>query len=233
MSRPRPELQSHPGFPLRLRSSHVIVQLQSRYFNSATSECDDCRLRLPAKRRVGQMSEPESISTRPVGHRRQSKFTPTGIRQIVNPVERGKSKQEIAEVIGVTVATLQVTCSKPGISLRRPEIASRSGLSRLPRASIQSGKTPYLHKTSDLASPIREAPQPEARNQQIAASSVMPLVNDDRVIVQLKRNELRSPHRFGSDGITPTMRSRGKERAVIAGLVAPMARWICVAVQQS
>jgi hypothetical protein len=35
-------------------------------------------------------------------------------------VERGKSREEIAELIGVTVGSLQVTCSRLGIRLRRP-----------------------------------------------------------------------------------------------------------------
>src|SRR5262245_1223078 len=51
---------------------------------------------------------------------RSTRFTPANIRQIINLVERGRSREEIAEVIGVTVGTLQVTCSKLGISLRRP-----------------------------------------------------------------------------------------------------------------
>jgi len=51
---------------------------------------------------------------------RQIKFTPERIQQIKNLVERGKSREEIAELIGVTVGSLQVTCSRLGISLRRP-----------------------------------------------------------------------------------------------------------------
>jgi hypothetical protein len=50
----------------------------------------------------------------------KKKFTPENIRQISNLVERGKSRNEIAEIIGVTPGTLAVTCSKLGISLRRP-----------------------------------------------------------------------------------------------------------------
>lgn len=53
---------------------------------------------------------------------RQIKFTPERIQQIKNLVERGKSREEIAELIGVTVGSLQVTCSRLGISLRRPII---------------------------------------------------------------------------------------------------------------
>ena len=51
-----------------------------------------------------------------------TKFTPERLQQIINLVERGKSRDEIAEIIGVTVGSLQVTCSKMGISLRRPKI---------------------------------------------------------------------------------------------------------------
>jgi hypothetical protein len=37
------------------------------------------------------------------------KFTPERIQQINNLVERGKSREEIAELIGVTVGSLAVT----------------------------------------------------------------------------------------------------------------------------
>jgi hypothetical protein len=50
---------------------------------------------------------------------RLTKFTPERIQQIKNLVERGKSRQEIAELLDVTVGSLQVTCSRLGISLRR------------------------------------------------------------------------------------------------------------------
>jgi hypothetical protein len=52
---------------------------------------------------------------------RRIKFTPERFHQIKNLVERGMSREEIAEIIGVTVGSLQVTCSKIGISLRRPK----------------------------------------------------------------------------------------------------------------
>ena len=55
---------------------------------------------------------------------RQVKFTPERIEQIKNLVERGKRREEIAELIGVTVGSLQVTCSRLGISLRPPRLKS-------------------------------------------------------------------------------------------------------------
>src|SRR6516225_8065554 len=51
---------------------------------------------------------------------RPIKFTPERLRQIKNLVERGLSREQIAETIGVTLGSLQVTCSRLGISLRRP-----------------------------------------------------------------------------------------------------------------
>jgi hypothetical protein len=54
-----------------------------------------------------------------------TKFTPERIQQITNLVERGKSRDEIADIVGVTVGSLQVTCSRLGISLRRPKVDNR------------------------------------------------------------------------------------------------------------
>src|SRR5262245_2641993 len=51
-----------------------------------------------------------------------TKFTPERMQQIINLVERGKGRDEIADILGVTVGSLQVTCSRLGISLRRPKI---------------------------------------------------------------------------------------------------------------
>jgi hypothetical protein len=61
---------------------------------------------------------------------REIKFTPERLQQIRNLVERGKSREEIAELIGVTVGSLQVTCSRLGISLRRPIFDTGTGLLR-------------------------------------------------------------------------------------------------------
>ena len=58
--------------------------------------------------------------------RRASKFTPERIQQIRDLIARGETCENIAAAIGVTVGTLKVTCSRLGISLRRPK--SRTGL---------------------------------------------------------------------------------------------------------
>jgi Helix-turn-helix domain of resolvase len=74
-----------------------------------------------------QMMEPAiQVPTRG----RQTKFTPERIRQIKNLVEQGTSREKIAELIGCTVGSLQVTCSRLGVSLRRPKLDIGAGLRR-------------------------------------------------------------------------------------------------------
>lgn len=50
---------------------------------------------------------------------RASKFTPATIQKIKEMVAQGLSREEIAQRLGVTVGSLQVTCSRLGVSLRR------------------------------------------------------------------------------------------------------------------
>ena len=50
---------------------------------------------------------------------RRIKFTPQAIEKIKEFVAEGISRDEIANRLDVTVASLQVTCSRLGISLRR------------------------------------------------------------------------------------------------------------------
>jgi hypothetical protein len=59
---------------------------------------------------------------------RSTKFTAERIQQIKDLVERGSSCEEIAALVGVTVGTLKVTCSRLGISLRRPRSSNGSRL---------------------------------------------------------------------------------------------------------
>jgi len=74
-----------------------------------------------------QMMEP---ATQVLTRGRQTKFTPERIRQIKNLVQQGTSREKIAELIGCTVGSLQVTCSRLGVSLRRPKLDIGAGLSR-------------------------------------------------------------------------------------------------------
>jgi hypothetical protein len=82
---------------------------------------------------------------------RQIKFTPERIQQIKNLVERGKCREEIAELIGVTVGSLQVTCSRLGISLRRPTINNGIVSLRRNEARLNQVPTPRSGHGSDSA----------------------------------------------------------------------------------
>ena len=69
--------------------------------------------------------------TRPSAARgRRVKFTPEATEKIKELVAQGASREEIASLLGVTVGSLQVTCSRLGIRLRRK--------------ILHSGPTPHL-----------------------------------------------------------------------------------------
>ena len=78
------------------------------------------------------------------------KSTPERFEQIRNLVERGMSREQIAETIGVTVGSLQVTCSKHGISLRRPKL--NNGVGHGPRSR---NDTPAQDRRAELALRLR------------------------------------------------------------------------------
>jgi hypothetical protein len=68
------------------------------------------------------MSYEEAAPSAAKFQRRPSKFTPERIQQIRDLIARGETCEDIAARIGVTVGTLKVTCSRLGISLRRPRV---------------------------------------------------------------------------------------------------------------
>ena len=99
---------------------------------------------------------------------RPTKFTPERLQQIRNLVERGESREQIAEILDVTVGSLQVTCSRLGISLRRPKVDNGVRLLRQ-HNSISRKKTitmydPTDHNGSALSQPIEEQSQENSRS---------------------------------------------------------------------
>src|SRR5262249_20530651 len=108
-------------------------------------------------RRDTKMMQTEELATQLPTHGRPIKFTPERLEQIRNLVERGKSREEIAELIGVTVGSLQVTCSKLGISLRRVVFSNGMGLLR------RGG--PHNGTSTDTASRRRGVPVPPISGQ--------------------------------------------------------------------
>jgi len=79
---------------------------------------------------------------------RSIKFTPERFEQIRNLVERGISREQIAETIGVTVGSLQVTCSRHGISLKRPKL--NNGVYYWWRQEFGGLKTGQVKRLKDL-----------------------------------------------------------------------------------
>jgi hypothetical protein len=63
-----------------------------------------------------------SLETPSRGGRRATKFSPANVQKIKDFVAQGLKREEIAEVLDVTLGSLQVTCSRLGISLRIPKI---------------------------------------------------------------------------------------------------------------
>jgi hypothetical protein len=63
----------------------------------------------------------------PPARGRRVKFTPQVIEQIKGFVAVGISREEIANRVGATLGSLQVTCSRLGVSLRRITSANGSG----------------------------------------------------------------------------------------------------------
>src|SRR5262245_9563414 len=113
------------------------------------------------------MTQTAELGTPALTRGRQIKFTPERIQQIKNLVERGKGREEIAELIGVTVGSLQVTCSRFGISLRRPTLNNgifslRGEEPRFNRVSTPSGSTLLHVRLERHARPGRaeQAPRP-------------------------------------------------------------------------
>ena len=108
----------------------------------------------------------EELPTQLPTRGRQIKFTPERIHQVRNLVERGKSREEIAELIGVTVGSLQVTCSRLGISLRRVVFNNGMGLLRRGGRPSDNGTSTYTasRRGGVLLPPISGQPQQNSQS---------------------------------------------------------------------
>jgi hypothetical protein len=89
---------------------------------------------------------------------RPTKFTLERLQQIRNLVERGESREQIAEILDVTVGSLQVTCSRLAISLRRPKVDNGVRLLRqlnsISRKKAITMHDPIDHNGCALSQPI-------------------------------------------------------------------------------
>src|SRR5262249_19048814 len=100
----------------------------------------------------------------PPGRGRSVKFTPQVIEQIKGFVAVGISRDEIANRVGATVGSLQVTCSRLGISLRR--IISADGSGRHTR-DVRLGSVGIAHVREQ-----KEVSQPEAYAAPVAKLAI-------------------------------------------------------------
>src|SRR5207247_5615464 len=99
---------------------------------------------------------------------RRLKFTPERIQQIKNLVERGKSGGEIAELVGVTVGSLRVTCSRLGISLRQPRFKTGTGpLRRNGSALLQLTKERPEQNSRSAPVDTAQAPTPDRKSTRL------------------------------------------------------------------
>ncbi len=75
------------------------------------------------------------ISAAPRG-RTATIFTPANIQKIKKWVAEGISREEIAKSLDVTLGSLQVTCSRLGISLRRRDVLNAAARARRVRSGV-------------------------------------------------------------------------------------------------
>jgi hypothetical protein len=110
------------------------------------------------------MMQTAELATQLPTYGRRIKFTPERVQQIRNLVERGKSREEIAELIGVTVGSLQVTCSRLGISLRR--VVFDNGMRLLRRDGPHNGTSTYTAscRVGVALPPINGQPQQNSQS---------------------------------------------------------------------
>ena len=99
----------------------------------------------------------------PAAKGRRVKFTPRAIEKIKEWVAEGIGRDEIADRLGVTLGSLQVTCSRLGISLRRT-IGSRRMAHVRGRTIPTSCSVGRVHarEQKEVSQPVaRTAPSPK------------------------------------------------------------------------
>jgi hypothetical protein len=136
------------------------------------------------------MLHTEPFTTQLSTRGRLIKFTPERVQQIRNLVERGKNREEIAELIGMTVDSLQVTCSRLGVSLRRPVFNTQAGLLRRAGSHFNNGPP---DGDGGLSIPTKEQSDPGEQ-------------------VQSTTSGQWRPHKVDSANLALRMQYRGSER---------------------
>jgi hypothetical protein len=120
---------------------------------------------------------------------RRGKITALMLRQIPALIDRGLTAQEIADMVGCTLGSLRVTCSKSKISLRRKN-RGQSGEPKADRAS-----TPYLvpcRAVDDHVTLILRLPNEMANlfRQQAAAKGLSAAILATQLLETIVRDRL-------------------------------------------
>jgi hypothetical protein len=157
------------------------------------------------------MMQTAELATQLPTYGREIKFTPERIQQIRNLVERGKSREEIAELIGVTVGSLQVTCSRLGISLRR--VPFHNGMRLLRRDGSHNGTSTYS------ASRLGGVPLPPMSGQPQQNSQSDPVKQPEPTT---SHEERARADEMGLATFGLTMKYRGHERTTELPLTQDM-----------
>ena len=145
----------------RLRLSSDRQQMSNRFmpFMDFCTELEDSA-RAGRRPSLATHQAMTMTNTSPSAARtKQVKFTPEAIEKIKELVAQGASREEIASLLGATVGSLQVTCSRLGISLRRK--------------ILHSGPTPHLRDPKGRVIPAQGSVG-VAYEQEQTAAEVLP-----------------------------------------------------------
>jgi hypothetical protein len=129
---------------------------------------------------------------------RPTKFTAERIQQIRNLVALGKRRDEIAGFLGVTVGSLQVTCSKLGISLR----PRRPNPQFLPTHEL-----PYTGATISNPAKVNSVCFPFEKADQLLQGT------QEKDVAAPRPDEIED-QQLGSTNLALKMQYRGLERAI-------------------
>src|SRR5262245_42847587 len=144
-------------------------------------------------------------------NRRGRRFTPERLQQVRNLVERGKSREEIAELIGVTVGSLQDTCSRFGIGL----LSNGMGLLRRGGRHSDNGTSTYTGSRGG------DVPLPPINGQSQQNSQSGPV---EQPQATTPHEERARTDEMGLANLALRMKYRGDERTSELSLTQDMIR---------
>jgi hypothetical protein len=165
------------------------------------------------------MTQMAEATTQLMPRGRQTKFTPERVQQIRNLVERGKSLEEIAELVGATVGSLQVTCSRLGVSLRRPIFDTGTGLLR------RGG--PRSNNGTAVSSRGSSVPLQQTKEQPKHTSQLRPV---EQAPATTPNQERARTNEAGSANFAIRIQYKGEERTTELPLTQDMIRQLALEV---